>query len=97
MYINNTLSVDKVEKIASFAKIGLIIIFIILLFSFWSIQILRHKHYDKLALGNITDDIEIIVSKQILMAVTSDFINFMFESLHTAKSNTTFREIKCSF
>jgi phage FluMu protein Com len=35
--------------------------------------------------NELTDDIEIIVSKQILMAVTSDFINFVFESLYTAK------------
>jgi len=67
MYINSTLSVDKVEKTASFAKIALIIIFIILFFSFWNIQILRHAHYNKLAMGNITDNIEINAPRGVIV------------------------------
>jgi hypothetical protein len=40
---------------------------------------------DWLKENELTDDIEIILTKQILMAVTSDFINFVFESLYSAK------------
>ena len=34
---------------------------------------------------NLTNEIELVVSKQVLAAVTSDFINFVFESMHAAK------------
>lgn len=44
------------------------------------------KHIlDWLKENNRKDDIEIVLSKHLTMAVTSDFINFLFESMYTAK------------
>ncbi|WP_281225466.1 hypothetical protein [Flavobacterium aquiphilum] len=40
---------------------------------------------DWLKSQNLTIEIELVVSKQILSAVTSDLINFIFESMHAAK------------
>ncbi|MDI1305335.1 MAG: hypothetical protein PSX42_10905 [bacterium] len=40
---------------------------------------------DWLKSQNLTHEIELVVSKQVLAAVTSDFINFVFESMHAAK------------
>lgn len=40
---------------------------------------------DWLKSQNLTSEIELVVSKQLLAAVTSDFINFVFESMHAAK------------
>lgn len=40
---------------------------------------------DWLKSHNLTDEIELVVSKQILAAVTSDLLNFIFESMHAAK------------
>ena len=40
---------------------------------------------DWLKENKLTDEIELILSKEILMAVTSDFMDFISESLHSAK------------
>lgn len=40
---------------------------------------------DWLKSNNLTTEIELVVSKQILAAITSDLINFVFESMHAAK------------
>lgn len=40
---------------------------------------------DWLESNNLNLEIELVVSKQVFTAVTSDFINFVFESMHAAK------------
>jgi hypothetical protein len=40
---------------------------------------------DWLKENDLTDEIEIVVTKTILNAVTADFLNFVFESIHCAK------------
>jgi penicillin-binding protein 2 len=53
------LSKHEIERISFTINIILALLFIILLFSFWSIQILKNRHYKTLASRNITKDIEI--------------------------------------
>jgi len=40
---------------------------------------------DWLKTNGLNDEIELVISKQVLLAVVSDFINFIFESMHCAK------------
>lgn len=40
---------------------------------------------DWLQTQNLKNEVELVVSKQVLLAVTSDLINFIFESMHVAK------------
>lgn len=40
---------------------------------------------DWLKLNEMNSEIEVVLTKQILLSIVSDFINFMFESMHCAK------------
>jgi penicillin-binding protein 2 len=49
----------EIERISFTINIILAVLFIVLLFSFWHIQVLKKRHYTELANRNITKDIEI--------------------------------------
>jgi penicillin-binding protein 2 len=60
MYIEKRkLSEDEVRKISSLSHVILVVLFLILLSAFWSIQVLKNQFYTTLANQNITKDIEI--------------------------------------
>jgi len=46
-----------VKRIAIVANIIIVILFSVLLFAFWNIQVLKNQHYTKLAAGNIRKEI----------------------------------------
>jgi len=82
MYINNNLSLDKLDKSALIARVIIFVIFILLFFAFWNIQILKHEHYDKLAMGNITDSLEIKAPRGVMLdkngfIIAENKINFI--------------------
>jgi penicillin-binding protein 2 len=51
------LTSQDVKRIAIVGNIFIIILFIVLLFAFWNIQILKNQYYTKLAAGNIRKEI----------------------------------------
>lgn len=60
MYIEKRkLSEDDIRKISTVGRIILVVLFLVLLSAFWSIQVLKNHHYTTLANRNITKDIEI--------------------------------------
>jgi penicillin-binding protein 2 len=60
MYIEKRkLSEDDIRKISTLGRIILVVLFLVLLFSFWIIQVLKNDYYTTLANRNITKDIEI--------------------------------------
>jgi penicillin-binding protein 2 len=60
MYIEKRiLSKEEIKRISMVGRIILVVLFIVLLASFWSIQILKNNYYTTLATQNITKDIEI--------------------------------------
>ncbi len=82
MYINDNLPLDKLDKSALIARVIIFVIFILLFFAFWNIQILKHEHYDKLAMGNITDSLDIKAPRGVLfdkngVIIAENKINFI--------------------
>jgi len=60
MYIEKQkLSKHEIKQLSFVANIILTILFIVLIFAFWSTQILKNNHYNVLATQNITKEIEI--------------------------------------
>ncbi|MCU0284869.1 MAG: penicillin-binding protein 2 [Acidobacteria bacterium] len=58
MYIEKRkLTSQDIKRIGFTANIIIIVIFIILLFAFWNIQILKNQQYTKLAVGNVRKQI----------------------------------------
>ncbi len=100
MYISNNISTDKVEKSALIAKIIIASIFLLLLFSFWSIQILKHEYYNELALGNITDSLDIKAPRGVIadkngIVIAENKINFilLLNRKNTEDMEKTLRKI----
>ena len=67
MYINNNVLSDKAEKSALFMRTVIFLIFLILFFAFWNIQILKHNYYNDLALGNISDSIDVRAPRGVIL------------------------------
>ncbi|MCP5046075.1 MAG: penicillin-binding protein 2 [bacterium] len=61
------LSKGEIKRISFTANIILIVLFIVLLFSFWSIQVLRNHYYNTLAARNITKDIEVKAPRGLIL------------------------------
>ena len=60
MYIEKRkLTEDDIRKISIVGRIILVVLFLLLLSTFWIIQVLKNQHYTTLANRNITKDIEI--------------------------------------
>jgi len=101
MYINNNLSLDKLDKSALIARVIIFVIFILLFFAFWNIQILKHEHYNKLAMGNITDSLEIKAPRGVLfdkngIIIAENNINFilLLNRKKTKNIEETLKKIK---
>jgi len=68
MYIERRkLSKSELQRISLTANILLIVLFVVLLFAFWNIQVLRHYHYNRLADLNITKDIELKAPRGLIL------------------------------
>ena len=68
MYIERRkLSKSEIKRISTTTNIILVIFFVILLFSFWSIQVLRNQYYNTLADRNITKDIEVKAPRGLIL------------------------------
>lgn len=63
----NKLSKGEKERILLTGNIILILIFVVLLFSFWSMQILKNRYYTTLAEKNITRDIEVKAPRGLIL------------------------------
>jgi len=67
MYISRKkLSLDKIRMMSLVTNIVLIIFFIILLFTFWNIQIIKNHHFKSLAIRNISRKIRIKAPRGII-------------------------------
>ncbi len=57
----------EIERISFIINIILAVLFIVLLFSFWHIQVLKKHHYTELANRNITKDIDIKAPRGLIL------------------------------
>jgi penicillin-binding protein 2 len=57
----------EIKNLSIFANILLIVLFIVLLFAFWNIQVLRNEYYTTLATENITRDIEVKAPRGLIL------------------------------
>ncbi len=94
MYIKSNLTPDKIEKKMFIIRLVIIIIFFFIYFSFWNIQILRHNHYNNLAMGNITDILDIKAPRGIIVdtnniVIAENKINFILLLNRKNTSNMT--------
>lgn len=68
MYIERRkLSKAELRRITFVTNLILILIFVVLLFSYWSIQVLRQKHYSELADRNISRDVEVKAPRGLIL------------------------------
>jgi penicillin-binding protein 2 len=68
MYIEKRkLTKAEIERISFTINIILVVLFIVLLFSFWNIQVLKKYYYTNLADQNITKDIEIKAPRGLIL------------------------------
>lgn len=68
MYIEKRkLSQHEIKRISTIINIFLILIFIVLLFAFWNVQILKNQYYTDLATSNIRKEIEIKAPRGLIL------------------------------
>lgn len=61
------LSKAEIRRITFVSNLILIVIFVILLFSYWNIQVLRQKYYSELADRNISRDVEVKAPRGLIL------------------------------
>jgi len=100
MYIKNNFSSEKLEKNIFIMRALILIVFFLLYLSFWNIQILNHDYYNNLALGNITDSIEINAPRGIILdkkgvIIAENKINFilLFNRSNSENINSSLSKI----
>lgn len=68
MYIEKRkVSQHEIKRISTFINIFLVVIFIVLLFAFWNVQILKNQYYTDRATNNIRKEIEIKAPRGLIL------------------------------
>ena len=75
MYIEKKkLSIKDVQRISTFTSIILFFLFVVLMFAFWNVQVLKNDYYKSLAIKNIYREIEIKAQRGLIVDRNNDII-----------------------